>query len=169
MKPIRVQREREEDTAFNTALLTLPSRSIPKDRYETVSLEVLKKNKCCFLDYTTAIEAPKHPLFGKRFVVHGRIIYFPTDLEEKGVEHQWLELRDATNQKDTWQLEADLGSLRREERALIRANCAFAHCVGEFFGVIDRLEKSGELEAHGLQSLGLQIEYMELSPREIKK
>ena len=38
-----------------------------------------------------------------------------------------------------------------------------------FFGVIERLEKAGELEAHGLQSRGLQIEYMELSPREVKK
>lgn len=169
MGPIRAQREREQVDAFNAALRALPSRSIPKDRYETVSLEVLKKNKCCLLDYTNAIEAPKHPLFGKRFVVQGSIVYFPTDLEEKREEHQWLELRDATNQKDTWQLEADLGSLSREERALIRANCAFNHCTGEFLGVIGRIEKAGELEAHGLQSRGLQIEYMELSPRELKK
>ena len=169
MGPIRAQREQEQVEAFNAALRALPSRSIPKDRYETVSLEVLKKNKCCLLDYTNAIEAPKHPLFGKRFVVQGSIVYFPTDLEEKREEHQWLELRDATNQKDTWQLEADLGSLSREERALIRANCAFNHCTGEFLGVIGRIEKAGELEAHGLQSRGLQIEYMELSPRELKK
>ena len=164
MGPIRVQRGREKAAAFNAALLGLPSRSIPKDRYETVSLEVLKKNKCCFLDFTNAIEAPKHPLFGKRFVAQGRIVYFLADLEEKTGEHQWLELRDATNQKDAWQLEADLESLSRAERALIRAKCAFDHCVAEFFGVIGPLEKG-----RGLEVLGLQIEYMELSPREAKK
>jgi hypothetical protein len=140
MGPIRAQREQEQVAAFNAALQALPSRSIPKGRYETVSLEVLKKNKCCLGDYTDAIEAPKHPLFGKRFVVQGRIAYFPTDLEEKTEEHQWLELRDSTNQKDTWQLEVDLESLSRAERSLIRAHCAFADCVGEFFGVIGRVE-----------------------------
>jgi hypothetical protein len=170
MGPIRAQHEREQVAAFNAALRALPSRSIPKDRYETVSLEVLKKNKCCLNDYTDAIEAPKHPLFGKRFVVQGRIVYFPRDLEEKMEEHQWLELRDATNQEDTWQLEVDLESLSRAERSLIRANCAFAHCVGEFYGVIGQVEKGGALEVlHGLQARGLQIEYMELSPWELKK
>jgi hypothetical protein len=168
MGPVLAQHDREQVAAFNAALRALPSRSIPKDRYETVSLDVLKKNKCCLLDYTNAVEVSNHPLFGKQFVVQGRIVYFPANLEEKTVERQWLELWDATNQKYTWQLEVDLGSLSRAERALIRAKCAFAHCDGEFFGVIGPLEKAGELEAHGLQSRGLQIEYMKLSPMEPK-
>jgi len=159
MEPIRAR----QVAAFNADLRALPSRNIPKERYETVSLEILKKHNCCFGDFTDAIEAPKHPLFVKRFVVQGRIVYHPTDFEEKMNEHQWLELRDATNQKDTL-LEADLESLSREERALIRASCAFNDCIGEFIGVIGRLVKAG-----GLEFLGLQIEYMELSPREVKK
>lgn len=169
MEPVRMRQEGEEAATYNAALQALPSRTIPKDRYEAVSLDVLKKNKCCLLDYTNAGEVSKHPLFGKQFVVQGRIVYFPANLEEKTGERQWLELWDATNQKYAWQLEVDLGSLSRAERALIRAKCAFAHCDGEFFGVIGPLEKAGELEAHGLQSRGLQIEYyMELSPREPK-
>ncbi len=164
MEPITARHEREEVLVFNTSLRALPSRSIPKERYEIVSLEVLKKYKCCFGDFTDAVEAPRHPLFGKRLVVQGRIVYLPTDYENKNDEHQWLELQDSTKQEFTWQLEADLESLSREERAYIRANCAIDDCTGKFYGVIGRL-----LKARGLEVLGLQIEHIELSPRELKK
>jgi hypothetical protein len=164
MEPIRARREGEEAAAYNKAIQALPSRTIPKDRYESISLEVLKKNKCCIGEFTDAIEAPKHTLYGKRLSVKGRMVYFPPDYENKSDEHQWLELQDTTSQKDAWQLEADIESLSREERAHIRANCHFDDCSGKFYGVIGRLVKT-----RGLEVLGLQVEHIELSPREAKK
>lgn len=167
MGPIMAQQEREEVAAFNAGLQTLPSRIIPKDRYEAISLEDLKsKHKCCFLDFTDATKAPKHPLFGKRYRIKGRISFSPTDFESKMVESLSLEVQDHANRENIW-LDVDIESLSREERALIRAQCKavslFDDCAGEFFGVIGRV-KSGDLEV-----IGLQIEYLEMIPRETKK
>jgi len=167
MEPIWAQEEREEIAVFNAALRALPARSIPKDRYEPISLEVLNsKYKCCFLEFTDATESPKHALFGKRFVVQGMIVYFPTDLKEQQEDHIWLQMQDAVDEKNTWHLDADVESLKRQERTFIKSQCkvpfTFDGCPGQFFGVIERVQH-GELEV-----LGLQIEYMTLSPREPK-
>lgn len=168
MEPIRARQHREEGADFNAALQAVPLRSIPKDRYETISLEVLNsKHHCCMLDYTDATEAPKHPLFGKHFIVDANIMYFPTDFDTRDTEHIGLEMQDAVHEKNTWHLDADFESLSREERAFIRSQCKVPYtpdgCAGQFFGVIGRIER-GNLEV-----LGLQIEYLMLSPRDLKK
>jgi len=147
--PIRARQEREEVAAFNAALHALPLRTIPKDRYEAISLEVLNaQHKCCFLEYTNAIEAPKHALFGKRFRMRGKLTYHPIDYDDKMEEYLSLETKDATNALNTWYLDVDAESLSREEREFIRAHCkflfAFDECIGEFFGAIGRIER-GEI------------------------
>lgn len=160
MEPIRARQHREEGADFNAALQA--------DRYETISLEVLNlKHHCCMLDYTDATEAPEHPLFGKHFVVDAHIMYFPTDFDARDTEHIGLEMQDAVDHKNTWHLDADFESLSREERAFIRSQCKVPYtpygCAGQFFGVIGRIER-GNLEV-----LGLQIEYLMLRPRDLKK
>jgi hypothetical protein len=134
------------------------ARSLSKDRYEAVSLDVLRESGCCFSHFTDATDAPKHPLFGKRLMMAGHIVYIPINHEEKKDAHQWLEVRDATH-LTPGQVDADIESLNREERAHIRAHCTGAACTGKFYGVIGRIE-----EARGLEVLGLHIEHMELNP-----
>ena len=168
MEPIRARQSREEVADFNAALQAVPLRSIPKDRYETIALDVLNsKHHCCILDYTDPTEAPKHPLFGKHFVVDAKIMYFPTDFDARDEEHIWLEMQDTVDHKTAWHLDADFESLNREERSIIRSQCKVPYtldgCVGQFFGVIGRIQR-GKLKV-----LGLQIEYMKLSPREPNK
>jgi hypothetical protein len=132
-------------------------RSLFKGRYERVSLDVLREGECCFAHFTDATDAPKHPLYGKRLMLEGHIVYIPLNHERRENAHQWLDVRDATH-VTTGQVDADIESLSREERAHIRANCAGIACNGRFYGVIERIE-AGE----GPEVLGLQIEYMELS------
>lgn len=147
MEPIRARQSREEVADFNAALQAVPLRSIPKDRYETIALDVLNsKHHCCILDYTDPTEAPKHPLFGKHFVVDAKIMYFPTDFDARDEEHIWLEMQDTVDRKTTWHLDADFESLNREERSIIRSQCKVPYtldgCVGQFFGVIGRIQKT---------------------------
>lgn len=156
MEPIRARQEREEIAVFNATLHALPSRIVPKDRYESISLEKLNKEHSG-LDLIEESKMAQHVLFGKRFRVRGEIRYHPTDYENKLEDH--LSLMDETN----GYLNVDTESLSREERAFVRNQCNFDACQGEFFGVM------GVARRDQVQSLGLQIEYMKISPRELKK
>lgn len=164
MEPIRSQREKNEMQEFYRALKALPERTIPKDRYETVSLEKLNKEHGD-LDLLEESKMSKHALFGKRFKVEGRIVYHPTDFEAKLDQRFFLEKKDASDHMNTWSVAADLESLGREERAFIKTHCEYLldDCQGEFWGTI------GPIEGDGFRSLGLQIEYMEIILRDAKK
>lgn len=161
MEPIRARREREDIAAFNASLHALPSRTIPKDRYDALSLIELSKE----LDHLYLNEESKwskHPLFGKRLRMDAKVQFHPTNFEDKLSEHTTLRKDDA---KTTWQIEADTESLSREERAFIKDQCEYLleACHAEIYGLI------GVVTRDQLPSPGVQIEYMEISPRDPKK
>jgi hypothetical protein len=164
MEPISKQEEREGIAVFNAALSALPTHTIPKDRYDHISLEKLNK-EYSGLESVEESEMPKHPLFGKRFRVQGRIGYHPTDFKELMAEHVSFEAEDASDSRNTWSVEADLESLKREERAFIKNHCEylFDGCHGQIFGVM------GPVQRGQLQSLGLRIEYLDISQRGPKR
>lgn len=160
------RQERKEIAEFNAALQSLPSRNIPENRYKGISPETLNKEQSG-LGSSEESKTPTHRLFGKRFRVKGVVGYHPINFKNELPERVSLESWDANDPKNTWGLEADLESLGREERAFIRNQCEYLSlnsCPGEFFGVIGIIRR-GEF----LESLGMQIEYIELSPREVKK
>lgn len=156
MEPISAQRDREEVAAFNEVLHALPSRTAPKEMYETISLEKLNKEDSDS-DVIKESQIPLHPLFGKRFRVHGEIHYHPTDRENK--MEGYISLEDETNGF----FDVDIESLSREERAFIETECEFDGCRGEFFGVM------GVIHRDRLESLGLRIEYVQIDQRDLKK
>lgn len=162
------EEERQEVGLFNTELKALPTRTLPKDRYEPISLEVLNSTyKCCFLEFVDEAEVRKHALYGKRLVMQGMLLYRPTDFENREEETSWLELQNTNDDKNMWHVDADL-ALDREERAFIKSHCkvplTLDGCAGQFYGVIGRI-------AHyrGLEVLGLHIEYMTAYPRKLKR
>jgi hypothetical protein len=161
MEPITAQRERLEIAEFNKTLKSLPTRSFNKDQYETTSLVELSK----VLDRLTLGEETRwneHHPFGRRLKVHGELRFHATDFENKLAEHTTLSQEDL---QTSWQIEADLESLTREERGFVRTMCGFLSdpCVGEFFGLIEIVTRDK------LPTPGLQIEYMEIKPRKQKE
>lgn len=161
MEPIWARQEREEIAAFNAALHALPSLTIPKERYEMTSLIELSK-ELDRLEMTDVSKWSKHPLFGKRFRMDAEVQFHPTDFESKLLEHTTLSKSDATS---TWQVEADTESLSREERTFVKDQCEplFEACHGEIYGLI------GIITRDHMPALGIQIEHMEITPREPKK
>lgn len=163
MLPVRERAEREEVESFNAALGALPSYSSSLHTYEKVAIEDLSK-KYDELDLIEESEIPKHPLFQKHLRIEGTISYKPgnKDSQYDSPERITLEYEDRNDENNTWTLNADIESLKREERFFVREHCAslFEACQGEFFGVID------SVHIGQLQYLGLRIEYLKIRPRE---
>lgn len=133
MEPTWAQKEREEMAAFNAALQALPARTIPRNRYESTSLGLLNsKYECCFSAFTDATEALKHPLYGKRLHVQGKII----SSKERGESEFWVEAQDTADEKNVWHLDVDIESLTRQERSFIKSQCnvplTLEGCAGKF-------------------------------------
>jgi hypothetical protein len=120
---------------------------------------------CCFLNFVDDIEKIKNnALYGKRFVVEGKINFWPRDKESKdSYEHFSVDLQDSTDIKNTWRLDVDVESLSREPRRFVKENCDayFGHCQGRAFGVIGILEKEN---SYSISTLGMRIEHIEFLP-----
>lgn len=164
MAPIWAKEEREEVAIFNAALRALSARTIPRDRYEQSSLEDLNK-LYPDLDSVEQSQMSKHPLFGKRFRVQGIVGYHSIDFKNEHPEGVYFYAEDASDPNNHWDMAVDIESLGRDERAFIKNQCRLIdECSGEVFGVIGVIG-----EGEFLQSLGMQIEYMEISPRQPQK
>lgn len=168
MEPIRARQAHKEAEVFNAAVNALPSSTVQESKYQRISIEELNnRHQCCFLTFTDARGATEHPLFGKRYSVFGKIRYHEKDSEGKPNDSISIEASDNRDRLNTWHLDADIESLDREERTLIRSHCVFLYtfddCTDEFFGVIGRIERGA------VEVLGLQVEHMRLMPRRPNK